>query len=75
MKDKKLFILVSDYYNSLIHEQAHDVISSLCWKRGDWVAAVYDNEWYSGVVAEVGWILSYITGKLAFNKMNQETCF
>ena len=53
MKHKKLFILFSDY-NSFIHEQALEVINNLCWKEGDWVAAVYDKEWYPGVVAEVG---------------------
>ena len=67
---KKKFVLFSDY-NSFIHEQALDVINNLCWKRDDWVAAVYDNEWYPGVVAEVGWILAYITDKLAFNKINR----
>ena len=66
MKHKKVFILFSDY-NSFMHEQALDVINNLCWKKYDWVAAVYDNERYPGVVAEVGWILAYITDKL--------TCF
>ena len=53
MKHKKLFILFSDY-NSLKHEQALDVINNLCWKKGDWVAVTYDNEWYPGVAVEVG---------------------
>ena len=53
MKHKKVFILFSDY-NSFMHEQALDVINNLCWKKYDWVAAVYDNERYPGVVAEVG---------------------
>ena len=48
MKHKKLFILFSDY-NSFIHEQALDVINNLCWKKDNWVAVAYDNEWYSGV--------------------------
>ena len=52
MKHKKL-IFFSDY-NSCIHEQARDVIYNLCWEKDDWVAAVYDNEWYPGVAAEVG---------------------
>ena len=67
---KTLFVLFWDY-NSFIHEQALDVIKNLCWKRDDRVAAVYDNEWYPGVAAEVGWILAYITDKLAFNKINR----
>ena len=67
---KKNFVLFSDY-NSFIHEQALDVINNLCWKRDDWVAAVYDNDWYPGVVAEVCWILGYITDKLAFNKIKR----
>ena len=53
MKHKKLFILFSDY-NSFIHEQELDTINNLCWKKDDSVAAVYDNEWYPGLVAEVG---------------------
>ena len=53
MKHKKLFILFSDY-NFFIHEQELDTINNLCWKKDDWVAAVYDNEWYPGLVAEVG---------------------
>ena len=60
----KIFILFSDY-NSFIHKQARDVINNLCWKKGDWVAAVYDNEWYPGVAAEVSWILAYIIDKLS----------
>ena len=48
-----LFILFSDY-NFFIHEQALDVINNLCSKKYDWVAAVYDNEWwYPDVVDEV----------------------
>ena len=42
---KNLFILFSDY-NFFIHEQALDAINNLCWKKDDWVAAVYDNERY-----------------------------
>ena len=53
MKHKKLLILFSDY-NFFIHEQELDTINNLCWKKDDWVAAVYDNEWYPGLVAEVG---------------------
>ena len=53
MKHKKRFILLSDY-NSFIHKLAIDVITNLCWKKDDWVAAVDDNEWQPGVVAEVG---------------------
>ena len=53
MEHKFFFVLFSDY-NSFIHEQAFDVIYSLCWKKDDWVAAVYDNEWYLGVIVEVG---------------------
>ena len=55
MKDKKTFYF-SLRLLQLVHEQeqALDVISNLCQKRGDWVAVVYDNEWYPGVVAEVG---------------------
>ena len=49
----KLFTLFSDC-NCFIHEQVLDVINNLCWKKDDWVAAVYDNECYPGVVAEVG---------------------
>ena len=64
---KKLFILFSDY-NSFIHEQALDVINNLCWKKDDWVAAVYDNEWYPGVVCKVGWILAYITDNLLLTR-------
>ena len=44
MKHKRLFILFSDY-NSFIHKQALDVINHLSWKKDNWVAAVYDNEW------------------------------
>ena len=66
MKYKKLFILFWDY-NSFIQEQVLDAINNLRWKKDDWVAAVYHNQWYSGVVAEVGWILAYITDK--------HTCF
>ena len=44
-----------------------DVINNLYLKKDDSAAAVYNNEWYPGVVAEVSWILSYITDKL--------TCF
>ena len=53
MEDIKLFVLFSDH-NSFIHEKILDVISNLCWKKDNWVAAVYDNEWYIGVVVEVG---------------------
>ena len=53
MKHKILFILFSDY-NSFIHKQALDVINNLCRKKDKWVAAVYDDEWYPGVVVEVG---------------------
>ena len=52
MKHKKLFILFSDY-NSFIHKQVLDVINNLYQKQDDWVAVVYDNESYPGVVAEV----------------------
>ena len=52
MKHKKLFVLFSDY-NSFIHEQALDDINNLCWRKDDWVAVVYDNELYRGVVVEV----------------------
>ena len=45
----KKLTLLSDY-SSFIHEQALDVINNLCWKEDNWVAAVYDNEWYPGVV-------------------------
>ena len=65
MKHKKLFISFSDY-KSFIHQQELDTINNLCWKKDDWVAAVYDNEWYLGLVAEVGWILSYISDKLTW---------
>ena len=58
MEHKKL-VLFSDC-NSFIHHQALDVINNLCCKKDDWVAVVYDNEWYLGVVVEVGWILAYI---------------
>ena len=44
--------LFSDY-SSFIHEQALNVINNLSCKIDDWIAAVYDNEWYPGVVAEV----------------------
>ena len=64
MKHKILFILFSDY-NSFIHKQALGVIKNLCRKKDKWVAAVYDNEWYPGVVVEVGWILAYIIDKLS----------
>ena len=53
MEHKKLFVLFSDC-NSFMHQQALDVINNLCWKRDDWVAVVYDNEWYLGVAVEVG---------------------
>ena len=66
MKYKKRFILFWDY-NSFIQEQVLDAINNLHWKKDDSVAAVYYNEWYPGVVAEVGWILAYITDK--------HTCF
>ena len=52
IKNKKLFILFSDY-NSFIHQQAL-VINNLCWKKDDWVAAIYDNEWFPDVAAEAG---------------------
>ena len=52
-------------HKGFIHKQALDVINNLCWKKDDWVAAVYDNEWYPGVVAEVSWILAYIIDKLS----------
>ena len=61
---KKKFILFSDY-NSFIHKQVLDVINNLYQKQDDWVAVVYDNESYPGVVAEVSWILSCITNKLS----------
>ena len=61
---KKNFILFSDY-NSFIHKQVLDVINNLYQKQDDWVAVVYDNESRPGVVAEVSWILSYITNKLS----------
>ena len=38
----------------VMHKQALDVINNLCWRKSDWVAAVYDNEWYLDVVAVVG---------------------
>ena len=63
MKHKIVFILFSDY-NSFIHKQAFDDIDNLFRKKDKWVAAVYDNEWYPGVVVEVGWILAYIIEKL-----------
>ena len=47
-----LFVFYFDY-NSFIHKQALDVINNLYRKQDDWVAAVYDNEWYPGTVAEV----------------------
>ena len=53
MEHKKLFISILDY-NTFIHEQALDVINNLCWKKDNWVAVAYDNEWYPGVVVEVG---------------------
>ena len=53
MEHEKLFVLFSDY-NSFIQEQALDVINNFCWRKDDWVAAVYDHEWYLGVVVEVG---------------------
>ena len=53
MEHEKLLVLFSDF-NSFIQEQAHDVINNLCWRKDDWVAAVYDHEWYLGVVVEVG---------------------
>ena len=34
-------------------------------KKDDWIAAVYDNEWYPGVAAEVSWILAYIIDELS----------
>ena len=52
---------------TFIQEQVLDAINNLHWKKDDSVAAVYYNEWYPGVVAEVGWILAYITDK--------HTCF
>ena len=60
----QFFILFSDY-NSFIHKQGLDIINNLCRKEDDWVVAVYDNEWYPGVVAEVSWILAYIIDKLS----------
>ena len=58
MKHKKHFILFSDYV-SFKHKQAIDVIKNICWKKDDWFASVYVNEWYPVVVAvEVGWILA-----------------
>ena len=65
MKHKTLFILFSDY-NSFIHKLTLDVINNLCWKKDDWVAAVYDNEWYLGVVVKVGWILAFIIDKISW---------
>ena len=53
MEHKKLFVLFSDY-NSFIHEKGVDAINNLFWKKDSWVAAVYDNEWYVGVVVGVG---------------------
>ena len=53
MEHEKLFISISDY-NTFIHKQALDVINHLCWKKDNWVAVAYDNEWYPGVVVEVG---------------------
>ena len=53
MEHKKLFILFSNCH-SFIHEQALAVINNLCWKKDDWVAVAYDNEWYPGFAAEVG---------------------
>ena len=64
MKHKIVFILFSDY-NLFIHKQAFDDIDNLFRKKDKWVAAVYDNEWYPGVVVEVGWILAYIIDKLS----------
>ena len=55
-------MLFSDY-NSFIHEQALDDINNLCCRKDDWVAVVYDNELYRGVVVEVDWILAYIIDK------------
>ena len=60
-------VVKTSHYYSFINKQVLDVINSLCWKKDDWVAAVYDNEGYPGVVAEVGWILAYVIDKL--------TCF
>ena len=59
-----LFVFYFDY-SSFIHKPALDVINNLYWKQDDWVAAVYDNEWYPGTVAEVSWILAYIIDKLS----------
>ena len=53
IEHQNLFVLFSDY-NSFIHEQTLDVINNLCWKKDDWVAAVCDNEWYLGVVVDIG---------------------
>ena len=49
---KKLYILLSDY-NSFIQEQALDAINNLYWKKEDWLAVPYDNEWYPDVAVEV----------------------
>ena len=48
-----------------MHEQELDVINNLCWRKDDWVTAAYANEWYLGVVIEVGEYLAYITDKFA----------
>ena len=48
MKHKKTFILFSGYTTLL-----PDVINNLYLKKDDSAAAVYNNEWYPGVVAEV----------------------
>ena len=53
MEHKKRFISISDY-NTFIYEEALDVVNNLCWKKDAWVAVAYDNEWYCGVVVEVG---------------------
>ena len=49
--------ILFSYCNSFAFEQALDIIN-LCWKKDDWVAVAYDNQWYPGVVVEVGLIFS-----------------
>ena len=53
------------YFILRLLKQPLDVISNICWKKDDWVVAVYNNEWYPGVVVEVGWILAYIIDKMS----------
>ena len=66
----KIFVLFCLFFIliialSYINQYILDVINNLYWKQDDWVAAVYDNEWYPGTVAEVSWILAYIIDKLS----------